>query len=922
MTSSQQIGFNVRLNTSQVISKRGLTKIGPWNTRTASFGLFRSGITFDASQSSAIAPRSGIYFVSVSIRLSRYSASNRYECVVKTSLSDRGLAFVSENLEDGELCVSGSLRLGINEHVQVVLFSNQTGCSVERNSSFSLQFYGYHGLLPSFLASPVSTSPVGTTRHKQNNPNRITHWKTYHESTTGFSTVNGDFVAGTSASYLCSLLLVLTDLIGTVQVKFHKKTDDIIFSLEKDFAATKSATIHVTRMFDLLSKESLGLTVQAKFGGRVSVSRKTTYSCVLADAKNKSIILQLKESKILQVPGSGFSELAFWTKYKLDQKSDFVFYKAEGGKIFFKESIALVCLSFTVTSAQSGIMTIVLVPGGVLNGITDDQGIVKTLKLRKGSAKTLTVTGVLQVTGDSYVSAFVKTKPEMSLNFTRAEYEIVLRQPLVSSILLPLNKAASSSISSDEPGNSWKSVYINIQINQHPFKTQSDHWSITERYFAPKEYGIYFISVNLVVEPGEQNLTQSDTIEAKILSTVRDENRELQYAIYGITQGLNTVSLTGVFMLHTNEKLSVLYKCSDQVSCEALATSGLSAVLLARTFRMEGFSTPLSESQTSLTSDKNPIGGWRNSKAGFMLTVNFNAETGVYRAAYEGVYLISCSIIIRNVTIDDSLKLRVRAGNAEAHSLEDTGQKSFIKDGEMGVVLGICSCLSLKKNESVSLILTSELEDILQLDPRSSFSIVMIAQPGLAPPFGFTMSLMRNNLMNRGNSLILDSWTKDKLNGAFRTPDNSYFQFKENRGLITIVQSAMLLLSVILRAKSTDQRSLTLSLRVNDKNQGLKSISTFLPGNDKALKLSVALFVKAGERLSVEIKSEGQRANSYCQILDNSVLSAVFLPEAPKKPGMTLWIMGHRTTRSGNLHIFHRKFFLILSCYHLKRIKK
>eukprot|EP00794_Sanderia_malayensis_P003191 gene3191-3663_t len=902
------IGFSLHLRTAQDVGQSKITLVGPWETQPKSdSSLFLSGLNVDGVHSNLIVPRSGIYFATLKLQVSSSSSDHhKTTCTLRSSLSNRVLRAVSNGDEDGdslerknkEIFLSASLRLSIGEKLQVWIKSSERGLKLETGSLFSLLFQGDYGLLPSFLASPVKSQ---TFTHKE--MSRIPSWKTHHKSSTGFSVAAGIFVSANTGNYLCSLNLILERAVGVVVVEF-RTGKDVRLSLRKTYDKLTSTTLSVSQMFRLNENEAIALWLQP-LTGSFTVSDSSTFSCFLVGKEQRSV--RLVEPNITTMSDAlGWNEISFW---KVKQKStDFRMWPGEG-KIFFPSpsiaptSIAVASLSLTVESSENCQVSIALLSGGVADRILTNTG--RSLVLKNGTQGTLTLVAVLKVATGSYISAFVKSSKQIQI--VKAEANIVRKIPIVPSIMTSCKSGQNLDNRTKCNGDCWSTVALVHEMTQ---QSTTRHWYIARDYFSPEEDGIYYVSINLIIDVVMTNTSENSLIEAELVSKSKEGAQELQRVFRGVGGSANSVHLMSTHFLQAHERLSIAYRCDAKIQCRVSVTSRISAVLMARTFLAEGFSTKLDEHRSINVQTGHVIRGWTKSKANYMMTSSFNADEGEYAAAYSGIYMVTCSILLRNLSRNIDVRIQLKIGDESKSFVEDISREMAAFATDYGTTLSLSSSIKLEKGQKVSIrLVTKERQTNLRILEHSTLSILAITQPGLPARFGFTMSMRTAVKVYRSiqSSQKLQGWTTYNLNGAFSAANRAQFQFIDTLGRLSVSKAAVLLLSVTAHLATKSAQRMSLRVNVHD-NEIFESVDAVSPRGTQTMKLSVALFVQAGRSISVEVKAGSRSHASPYYVWKDSVISAVFLDDVPLKPGLMLAINGLRTSGKDNAKINHFKF--------------
>ena len=821
-----------------------------------------------------------------------------YGLRLKSSYSDRTLSAWTSNYEsDGVLTLSDNIRLSVGERVYVMLQVGAGNVEISDQSWFAMQLLGEFTLLPSFLARPVSDERVLQKKNVQ-----IFNWKKYHESMTSFSSAGGIFVPVITGYYICNLNLVMEGVSGIVQINFYVN-DVSKFAISKLFKQRESvASFHLSKVFRLQKKTILRPEF-ISMNTSIVVSRTTTFSCSLAGNERRSMELSISSSSNREFNTRRWREVNLW---KVSQTSKYFKLLEVDGKVFSlsEDSLVLISLSLTVESLKDSSVVVAVIPGGVKS----DEGLCRSvLQLRSNIQETVSLACFVKVKEreSSYISVYLEGGPHARIKSGNLKV-IAVEQPL-SVLTTPFLESDYRLNSTDfRLGGKWQVLRIDRNVQNNPFRTSSVHWNVGEHSFSPKEVGIYFISVNLQAHANNISSDISDTIEAKIV-VLGDNERipsDLQYQIHGLNYGDNSLILAGTFSLKSNEKVFVVYKC---LKCVVSKSSGISAVWLFKLFKVEGFSTKISSNKKLQIGKNAVINNWSRYFSNFIRTHSFEFEKGTYVAPFDGMFLVTCSLTVVNVSANVLLKLQLNIANSTRSYSEYFYTASKERKASS---LAICMPLWLKQGQRFSLLLETNssrgIRESVTLRHGSTFSIVAIEDSQDNSFTGFTLSL-RDNQMRASRSLL--GWTDAKMSGAFFKENENLFKFNKRQGEISIRKPAVIMLNIIINAKVNGSRQSTLNVKIEEKVVERMFISKSLPQTDSklndTLKISLVLHVRSKNTIRVELKQSGS-GNSY-DVLENTVMSAIFLSDVPMKPGLMLGIRGYNVTLGRKTAVYRCK---------------
>ena len=835
---------------------------------------------------------------------------SRYGLRLKSSYSDRTISAWTSNYEsDSVLTLSDNIRLSVGERVYLTLQVDDGNVEILDQSWFAMQLLGEFTLLPSFLARPVSDERVLKKKNVQ-----IFNWKKYHESMTSFSSAGGIFVPVVTGYYICNLNLVMEDVFGIVQINFY--VDDVSkFVISKLFKHRESvASFHLSKAFRLQKKTILRPEFNS-LNASIVISRTTTFSCSLAGDKRRSMELFIPPSSNNEINTQSWQEVNFW---KVNQASKYFKLLVEDGKVFSlsEDSLVLISLSLTVESLKDASVVVAVIPGGVKS----KGGLCRSvLQLRSKIQETVTLACFVKVKEreSSYISVFLKSESHERLRIESGDLKVIAVEQPLSVLTTPFFESEYGLNSSEfRFGGKWQVLRVDRNVQNKPFRTSSVHWNVEEHSFSPKESGIYFISVNLQADVTNKSSVISDTIEAKLVSLGRNERipLDLQYQIHGLNHGNNSLILAGTFSLKSNDKVSVVYKC---LNCIVSQSSGFSAVWLFKLFKVEGFSTKMVSNKKLLMGQNVIVNNWSRYFSNFIRTHSFEFEKGTYVAPFDGMFLVTCSLTVVNVSANTSLKLRLNVAN----STRSYSEYFYATSKERKISsLAICMPIWLNQGQQFSLLLETDssqgIRESFTLRHGSTFSIVAVEDAQDNSLAGFTLSL-RDNLksLNMMPSRSLLGWTDAKMSGAFFKKNDNLFKFNKRQGEISIRKPAVIMLNIIVNAKFEVSKQLTLNVKIEEKDVERMFTSRSLHLTDRKLheplKISLVLYVRSKDTIRVEVK--GPKRGSTYDVLDNTVMSAIFLSDVPMKPGLMLGIRGYNVTLGRKIAVYRCK----CDCNHL-----
>ena len=842
-------------------------------------------------------PLSGIYFVLLKIYLKYTVPKCRYGLRLKSSYSDRTLSVWTSNyIPNGELTLSDNIRLSVGERVFIKLQVERGNVVISEQSLFSMHLLGEFSLLPSFLARPVIDERILPNKNTQ-----IFNWKKYHESMTSFSGAGGIFVPLVTGYYICNLNLVMKDVYGIIQITFNSNNKNI-FTASKIFEQTESvASIHLSKIFSLQKNIILTPNFKSRNASLV-ISKTTTFSCALSDHKERSMELSISSSPKIVFDARNWWEVNLW---KISHSSKYFKLLEVDGKVFSlsEDSLVLISLSLTVRSMNNNTIIVAVIPGGVKS---EDGTCRSILQLRSNKQETTSLTCYIKVKEreSSYISAFIKGGPHVSLNIVQGELKVIVIERPLSVLTTPFFDS-SYSLNSGIFGldNDWQVLKIDKLVQSNPFRTSSIHWNVDEYSIAPKESGIYYISVNLQATVRNFSSGVGDTFEAKIVVLGSEEINpfDLQYNNRGMNGFKSSLILAGTFSLKSNDKIYVTYRCTN---CDVSQSSGFSAMWLFKLFKVEGFSTTIKKSKKLLLNKSTVINKWSRYFSNFIRTSSFSFEKGIYRAPLNGMYLVTCSITVENISVNARLKLRLNIAN----STNSYTEYFYTASEEKRVSsLVISMPIWLKQGQYFSLLLEADNTQDVVLRKGSTLAIVAIANSQDKPMPGFTLSL-RENLKSLAVMPLLD-WTDAKITGTFFNGDDDLFNFNKRQGEIIIKKPAVMMLNIVVNTKLKGSKELILNIKIEEKDiERIFTSRSLHQKESEPMKISLVLYVRRKNTIRVEVR-QSERGSFY-DVLDNTVMSAIFLSNVPTKPGLMLGVRGYSASLGKQRTIYRCKFDL------------
>ena len=865
------------MESDQTITSAGWTRLFRW-TKSSVAGSFISDITV-SNNGFFTTSTGGIYFFTVNLNIAK--ADNGQFMIslnLPSSKQSRYLPVAKQEIKDGtgSLSISGSIEIHGGQEICLFVFSNlASSWTVASQSSFSLQLISSFAQSPGFLAHYGQWIPA-----VQNGATILMNWKSNYQSMTGFSESTGYFVPLVDGIYSCDLNLILYNVSGDVRT-FITVNDQRVSSSVKTLPSSKqSYTLHLSRFLALRRTSTVSFELRTT-DKSFTVSRETTYSCVLLNKNTSSFLQVLTAEDHVQ----DFERSLRWIElkqihYKVTESNRF---RYTDNKIYIKDSgYFYVGAVFKIASSKTCSVSFALAIDGSPLTISSNYGILKTLPLVANLTETVSVSAVFQIRSDQYLSIFLQTTSATDISYFRDSVVSIvpvrIRFPSLSNTLEEHREKTTSKT------DGWTNLQLyRSNIGEGVHQLNNDMSDGTKIIIT--ETGVYFAAINVVIKEGNESV-----LEGVLSLETNNKFTNLIFSVNGYSKDINTLNFAGIVSLQRSDTLLVRYTCRGNSKCSVDASSGISVSLLKRNFEAAGFSVVKGKTEKVIFGQN--LAGWTvGDGSGTFRSgkIEWNSDRGEFEAAFDAVYYITCNVILRGANLQggNELKLILKIDN-EQHRLKDVkGQSSISKDV---TTLGIFTPVSLKKGNRVSLVIKGRGSPNLLIDERSTFSIIALSSVSLSPLAGFSVSKTEDDIVldKRGQWKTVTNWASG---GSFNN-DLAYLDFNRYMGTVSLKKSAMVLISISIALTKTIPQPIKSIITLNG-----KPLDTLMLATDgrsavltTMLKFAGLLYLNPGDSISVQLDPGGE-GSSYMVSLD-SRFSAVVLADVLEKPGMLFSLAG------------------------------
>ena len=280
-----QTGVYIGLEeTKEFIEQNKWTNIKDWKTNIGNEKVwFKEDIDF-VSHSSFVAPRSGLYYVSLYLEFMSPHAGKYYLNVTVTknnSMKEKYLAKSASDTIRTHVQTDDILLIDKNDTINIYLWSSNR-YRLTKNSRLFLQFInGYQNII-GFVANPLLDTTVSN-----NEPQVLVGWQTKYDIVNGFSKTTGSYVTISDGYYLILLKLIISNVRGRFIVQIYENKTNFC-NIEKEYRGLnrwETITYTGVRMFSSRTKISLKLYSNWKSS---YVSIDSSYSIIFLTSQRTS----------------------------------------------------------------------------------------------------------------------------------------------------------------------------------------------------------------------------------------------------------------------------------------------------------------------------------------------------------------------------------------------------------------------------------------------------------------------------------------------------------------------------------------------------------------------------------------------------------------------------------------------------------
>ena len=294
------------------------------DTQLSDTGHFLFGAPLVTKESRFELPKSGIYFVSVSVHLSHAEIGVfQVGLIINGQIDQRNKAMtgVKQGRPGGDftLMVSGFMDLRSGDHISVFVLSEEDiDWFIEDDSQFSLRYSGSVGSFPAFSARKQDA----VTFSSFSSSNIIRNWETsgsqgLFASLAGFSSSTGEFVPICDGIYfVASNIRVET---GSGLYKLYLSVNGNSYGPSLDESAVTANTIFTMNLhgsFYFKRGDKVALNINSSNpNAKLSIHQHSGFSASYVDAFNQSSLQGLSTAiqTTNEIPGTGWMEISTWS---------------------------------------------------------------------------------------------------------------------------------------------------------------------------------------------------------------------------------------------------------------------------------------------------------------------------------------------------------------------------------------------------------------------------------------------------------------------------------------------------------------------------------------------------------------------------------------------------------------------------------
>lgn len=280
-----QTGVYLSLKESKEITEQNKwTNIKNWKISVDDSKIwFKEDIDF-ISHSSFVAPRSGLYYVSLYLEFANPFGGNYFTNItIIKDISKKEEHYITKSSSKKKIAhvqVNDIILIDKNDLIHVYLWSSNS-YELTKNSRIFLQFINSYQNSIGFVANPSIDSKVPVEQLQV-----LVGWDTRFDIANGFSKTTGNYISIIDGFYLITFKLILADVSGLVGVQLYEN-DKLVCDIDKKVSGVnewETLTYVDVRYLTAKSKISLRIISSSKSS---SLSIDSSYSVIYLAPKSK-----------------------------------------------------------------------------------------------------------------------------------------------------------------------------------------------------------------------------------------------------------------------------------------------------------------------------------------------------------------------------------------------------------------------------------------------------------------------------------------------------------------------------------------------------------------------------------------------------------------------------------------------------------
>lgn len=361
-----EIGLSLDLRARLPRSTRGWSEVTGWtDAHLSDTGRFLFGAPLANKASRFSIPKSGIYFVSFSVRVAQADTGLFQASFIingQIDKSDKAMTAVkySRQGDHFSLLVSGFMDLRSSDYVSVYVYSEKdTDWVIEDDSQFSLRYSGSVGSFPAFSAIKHSA----LTLDSFSSSTVIRNWETSGSvglfvSLAGFSSSTGEFVPICDGIYFVAANIRVQARPGLYKLYLSVNGERLGPSYDENVVFSDSIfTMNLHGSFYLKAGDTLALMIKASSSDeRLTIHSNSGFSVSFVDVFNQSSLQGVSTviKTTNEIPGVGWMEITTWSRpsiahvqfYNPDVFQNGRFTCSQGGMYYVSVSYSIFCREF------------------------------------------------------------------------------------------------------------------------------------------------------------------------------------------------------------------------------------------------------------------------------------------------------------------------------------------------------------------------------------------------------------------------------------------------------------------------------------------------------------------------------------------------------------------------------------------------